>query len=901
MTPLVRARLVRAARYAGYAALALVALAVAAALVAPAFLDTQRVEDEIQAKLSEAVQGTVAWESLSIRLLPSPRGALRVVRVDIPGTANLRAAEVDVLLRFLPLLRGRAEIASVSLSKPVIALKIAPSSPAKSAREAPGPLEAYRAAIAAIRRYAPEAMLDVEDADLDVRAAGSPPLRLRRLEVHAKTGNGRLDVDLRGESEYWSGLAVSARVAFDDSSGTANLKLEQARPQVWLDRFLADSPVSVAIPAAALAAQARTDGKETLECDFDLRAPSVEIVQASQRLLVPDVAVAGTVAGGKEIALRLKSAQFGAGRLADRSGGITDLPGPVKLTGASVKVTKDAVKIDRAELAMLDASAVASASIAWAPRVQIAGAVSEGVAGEQALASIWKSADLPPRLALKAPVWIAVQKAAWRPKGPLELQATASFDAGPDLALDLGWSPAAVEVRRAAIKDARSDATFALREKGSLFEGKFSGSLTTASLASVLKSAKLPSGAASGEMSFRFDRRRPERISADGKLKGEAIDLEWLVGRPVRIESVDLEAGPDGMHIRAAEVNWAEQRIKLRGETKRGESGPVIDAQLDSPGVVVDALLNGPAEPEGEPEVGKSEKSKLWPLPISGRIAVRSDFIQSGRFKVAPFAAVLTLEAKKAHLDLQKAQVCGISLPLSADATPEGFAVEAHIAAKQQQLEETARCLTERGVQMSGTFDLAASLRTRGGKGEADELTRNLEGTVRVESRDGRIMRFPLIAKILDVQNVSALFKEGGAKIDSSGLPYRNMSAAGRFEKGKFVIDESGSTIPPIGLAATGSVSLIDYDSRLTVLVAPIAALDRLVRGVPIVGYITGGILTNIPVAVSGDIREPRVVPLGPEAVFSELTGILERTVKLPGKLVPAPGGQEPAKPEPPN
>ena len=103
MTPLVRARLVRAARYAGYAALALVALAVAAALVAPAFLDTQRVEDEIQAKLSEAVQGTVAWESLSIRLLPSPRGALRVVRVDIPGTANLRAAEVDVLLRFLPL------------------------------------------------------------------------------------------------------------------------------------------------------------------------------------------------------------------------------------------------------------------------------------------------------------------------------------------------------------------------------------------------------------------------------------------------------------------------------------------------------------------------------------------------------------------------------------------------------------------------------------------------------------------------------------------------------------------------------------------------------------------------------------------------------------------------------
>jgi len=40
--------------------------------------------------------------------------------------------------------------------------------------------------------------------------------------------------------------------------------------------------------------------------------------------------------------------------------------------------------------------------------------------------------------------------------------------------------------------------------------------------------------------------------------------------------------------------------------------------------------------------------------------------------------------------------------------------------------------------------------------------------------------------------------------------------------------------------------------------------------------------LTSIPVGVSGDIRNPLVVPLGPRAVTSELTGILERTLKLP-------------------
>jgi hypothetical protein len=38
---------------------------------------------------------------------------------------------------------------------------------------------------------------------------------------------------------------------------------------------------------------------------------------------------------------------------------------------------------------------------------------------------------------------------------------------------------------------------------------------------------------------------------------------------------------------------------------------------------------------------------------------------------------------------------------------------------------------------------------------------------------------------------------------------------------------------------------------------------------------------------VSGDIRDPRVVPLGPHAVSDRLLGVFERTLKLPGKLVP--------------
>jgi hypothetical protein len=62
--------------------------------------------------------------------------------------------------------------------------------------------------------------------------------------------------------------------------------------------------------------------------------------------------------------------------------------------------------------------------------------------------------------------------------------------------------------------------------------------------------------------------------------------------------------------------------------------------------------------------------------------------------------------------------------------------------------------------------------------------------------------------------------------------------------------------------------------------------VDELVRSIPLVGYIVGGTFTSVPVGVSGDIRDPRVIPLGPGAVTSELTGIFERALKLPVKLI---------------
>ena len=1083
-----RRRWIKAARYAAYCAAALAAAAIAAALILPEILDTPAVGAGIKRKLSEAVQGEVAWDGLRIRILPSPRGVLRQARVEIPGRVSMRAEEIEARLLFWPLLRGRAEITSVSVVRPEIRIDIATSPPAEG--QAKEVAAIYRSVmepvVGLVRQFAPDTVLTVEGASVNVRAPGTPPIELRDLSVRARSGFKDIELELTAASNSWRRLKLSARIEFSDLAAKASLDVTEVKPQAWLDRFLAESPVRVEVSAANLRAQASYDARTSLECDFEVTAGAVDVLRAKERVRVADAVLKGKVtADAREIAVGLDEVRLGASRLhgvklryemkssvlaggaefdldlkqgmdytrrlvpekagavlawfhsvtgraqgsvkldlgqpdwsvgvdirrSDVSVQVRDLPGPVRLAGGAVEVDRHGVKVDRvalsipagkgllstlrhsfkhgattgdasfdldvarwlefvrralpqenrdalayietaaghiqgnarfavgrgewkvgvdlltsdasfgirqlpgpikvgglsldagpasmtiqrASVSLLDASVVASVTLdEFDAGTRARGAIAEGTIGEKFLAWVWHSARLPPRYEPATPIRIAVPRIDWRPGGALEVQATAQFDAGSSVAVDLGWAAGALDIRRATIKDGRSDAELALRSKGGVLEGRYAGSLYSTSVAAVLKRAKVPAGAVAGDLRFTIDREHPQRMSADGHLQGEALDLTSLIGRPLKIERIDLASDETALHVREATVDWAGQRMTLRGDLRRSASGPVIDAQLDSPGVILDALLSredktGAEKPSAAGRLSKQaqeetdELSRLWPLPVTGRIAVRSEFIQTGRLKFAPVAATLVLEERRARFDLTQSQLCGISHPMTIEATPEGFTATAQVTAHKQPLEQAAQCLTDRHVLITGEFDFKADISAQGKLGD---LARNLKGTVRAEAREGKVMKFALVGNILSMTDVAALIKQGRPKLEDAGFPYRSITVSGHFEKDRFIIEESAFRSDAVGLAATGWVSVIDYQSRLTVLVAPFSRIDRLARAVPILGYIIGGALTSVPVGVSGDIRDPLVVPLGPGAVTSEVLGIFERTLKLPVRLI---------------
>jgi hypothetical protein len=609
---------------------------------------------------------------------------------------------------------------------------------------------------------------------------------------------------------------------------------------------------------------------------------------------VPQLEEITALAGGADVSLQRLALRFDRPADADFealvsprqvSAALKALPAAAAVSGGSVRVDPAQVRLDKVAVGMADAKALVSGTIAFkGPRIELA--IAEGVVGEKTVQWALGRAGAPERLEPKTPLRVAAPRIAWGPGQALEAEALIDFDEGPQVGLALGWQPEQLDLRRLAIKDARSDAVLGARIAEKLVQVSFAGNLDGRSVAAMLRRPPRESGTARGEMRVTIDRERPQRTIAEGQLKLEALDLTWLAGRRALIQRADLSAQPAGLRIVDAEVDFEEQKFTVRGQMQRTAQGPVIDARVESPGVVIERLL--PAEKKAEPPAAKPApgSSRLWPLPVTGRVQLSAGFVQYQHYKIAPFEGSLDLERERAGFKVEQARMCGLSFPVTGEALPESLAFSTKITMRDQPIEETMKCLTGSAIEITGNADLSADLAARG---KAADLIRNLTGTAQAELRKGRVKKFALIGNILSVRDIASLH---GAK--EEGFPYRSLSAKGRFEGGEFLLEEGFFDSDAARIAASGRIDLYGANTRLNVLLGLLTTVDRVAGAIPIIGDVFGGSMLALPVGVSGDIRDPLVVPLGPRAVTDRLLGIFERTLKLPGKLVVPPVEQTP-------
>jgi uncharacterized protein YhdP len=140
--------------------------------------------------------------------------------------------------------------------------------------------------------------------------------------------------------------------------------------------------------------------------------------------------------------------------------------------------------------------------------------------------------------------------------------------------------------------------------------------------------------------------------------------------------------------------------------------------------------------------------------------------------------------------------------------------------------------------------------------------------------------------KLLAYLNVTDLFRGRMPDMSKEGFSYRSIEAEARIENGKLTFDEWILDNPSVKMIGQGGFDLERNRIDMRIIVAPLKAVDSVIRKIPGVSYITGGTLVSVAVKIEGDLKNPEVKALPPSAVGEGLLGMMKRALKLPIKLI---------------
>jgi hypothetical protein len=579
------------------------------------------------------------------------------------------------------------------------------------------------------------------------------------------------------------------------------------------------------------------------------------------------------------------------------------LPGPVTIPRGRFRIRPEELSFTDIEASLLDTTFQGGVRLrGYRTGVDQVAASLHGDIGAEAARWAYARIGVPHPYAPKAPFTVTGSTFSWEKGGVIVVDATLAWPGGPDVALSLRKTPGTLSVDPFVIRDEASDARGTFRLDPDAANVKFAGTLSGSTVGKVVSIPARPGQRIHGEMEADLDRGNLARSSARGTLEADDLAIPWKPLAPLAIRHISLSAEGRKVRVASSDLLWDNVPFSLSGTAESVGETIVADVDVSAGDIDVDKLVRsiqpaGSGKPEaGAPataeaqEGGTAKSPESSRFPVRGVLRLRADSMSHGSLTWRPVRAEADIGENRLRFVISEANLCGVSTLGTLTLDSSGPAFELAASATGEDVDATMMCLSGKKVSITGTYSMSVRV---AGKGTGEALVRSLRGPGELTVKDGRINKMTFLSRIFSYLNVTDLLRGKIPDLGKEGFPYRTLAVRGEAKEGKFLLEELTMDAPSMGIAATGEVDFIRREEDLKVLVSPFGTVDAVVRNIPILGYILGGTLVSIPVAVRGDIDDPKVTPLDPAGVGEGLLGIVERTFKAPAHIISPilPGG----------
>jgi hypothetical protein len=494
---------------------------------------------------------------------------------------------------------------------------------------------------------------------------------------------------------------------------------------------------------------------------------------------------------------------------------------------------------------------------------------------------------IPGHLQMKPPVELAGVNIVWSNTRALSFMGGMKTAGDVDLFADFTVSPRDWQIRRIQFADGSSRATASARKHPNGMELSFSGNVEKVTADRLLKNNQILSGRLEGDFRAVLDTRASLKSSFNGRLAGEGLHFLSLVSEPIDVRQFSINGSRGRLTIEPSEVSLCKSLMVVDGVLDSIDGNLTVDLNVDADRL--DEELLRALQPIGKDGADATEKPEAQPVIIPrGVVRVKANDFTYGGFTWSPVQAEVHLDGDKTQVQINQADLCGISTTGALGFSPRGVSLRIAPAATDASLQETVNCLWHRQAKAVAQYDLTGDINLPPTR---ENLVRSMSGHMEFSSDNGRIAYASVLMKIFSVLNLTEVFTGGRSDLTEKGFGYTKAYAKAEIKEGKVQFSEILLDGNSLKITGQGAIALDTREADIKLLAAPLKTIDRIVNKIPIVNYIAGGSLISIPLRITGPLSNIKVSPMLPSAVGEGLLNIMGRTLKAPFRLVQSDSG----------
>jgi hypothetical protein len=558
------------------------------------------------------------------------------------------------------------------------------------------------------------------------------------------------------------------------------------------------------------------------------------------------------------------------------------LPGKAEDMNGTFAITQNELSLKNMHSKLIDSLITVTGTITEFPSdIRSTDLALQGEIGPEVTAWITALLKLPPELKIRAPFSVTDAILSIDKDRKTAFSGRLLFDHGTQVSLAATKTPDSTIIRDLTVKDRGHNcaASFVITEK--TVDAAFEGTLASQTLKAIFVDSIYSNASLEGTFKTHIVIENPQQSTAEGRLTGKNIPIPGDRHIPLIVLYIALEAKKQGVAIDTAELEAGGMTFKAKGTISSLPAWFAVDMDVYSKGIdwaIIENIL-----PNRDDAVQTKKAGFLKDFPVRGTMKLRSDFFRYHLFKWESVESDISFDGKTVLITVTKAALCNVSTIGSVGITEQGLKIDVALSAKNLPFQPMVLCLTETNDNFTGTFQMEAHIK---GEGKIEKLVDSLDGTFALSSKDGKILKSKALDKTFGRLNESENLKGQFPDLDKEVISYNSLNVRGFILEHKIQIQEVMLDASVLEIIGRGYIDVRNETVNINALVSPLKMVNRVVRRIPILGYVLGGNLVSIPINISGNLKDPQISFLSLSAIGSQTLGIVERIFKLPVMLV---------------